>query len=163
MDRSRLYSQSISIRSKFRCARIYDVPVNDNTNFSRSLKRIKAGINRSQVTQPHSTLGGSFPYEPGDSVHFLGPKGRIGLGCIADIYGGEHRLVHSGTWSTLLFGDYMSPTNKTRRAHAQSPQSSSPILKVSFKLGTQVFRSKRSGHCWKVLSFTDQFWYLNFF
>ena len=64
---------------------INDLPENDDTNFSRSLKRIKAGINKSQVTQPHSTLGDSFPYKPGDSVHFLGPKGRIGLGCIADI------------------------------------------------------------------------------
>ena len=73
---------------------IYDVPENDNTNFSQSLNRIKAGINKSQVIQPHSTLGGSFPYELGDSVHFLGPKGRIGLGCITDIYGGEYKIVH---------------------------------------------------------------------
>ena len=43
---------------------IYDVPENDNTNFSQSLNRTKAGINQNQVapTQPHLTLGGSFPY-----------------------------------------------------------------------------------------------------
>ena len=134
---------------------IYDVPENDNTNFSQSLNRIKAGINKSQVTQPHSTLGGSFPYEPGDSVHFLGSKGRIGLDCIADIYGGEHRIVHSGTRSTLLFGNYMSPTNKMRRAHTRSAALSlilrtikyKAVMRVSFKLGTQVYRSKRSGRC----------------
>ena len=42
---------------------IYDVPENTNTNFSRSLNRIRAGINKSQVaqTQSHPTLGGSFP------------------------------------------------------------------------------------------------------
>ena len=68
---------------------IFDVPENDNTNFSRSLNRIKAGINKNQVapTQPHPTLGDSFPYEPGDTVHFLGSKSRIGLGCIAEICG----------------------------------------------------------------------------
>ena len=38
-------------------------------------------------TQPHPTLGDSFPYEPGDTVHFLGSKSRIGLGCIAEICG----------------------------------------------------------------------------
>ena len=43
---------------------IYDVPENDNSNFSQSLNRIKAGINKNQVapTQPHLTLGGSFSY-----------------------------------------------------------------------------------------------------
>ena len=134
---------------------IYGLTENDNTNFSRSLKRIKAGMNKSQVTQPHLTLGDSFPYEPGDSVHFLGPKGRIGLGCIADIYGGEHRIVHSGTRSTILFGEYMPPTTKTQRAHALS-EALSPILttikcrsemRVSLKLGTQIYTSKRSGRC----------------
>ena len=132
---------------------IYDVPENDNTNLSRPLERIRAGINKRQVTQPHSTLGDSFPYEPGYSVHFLGPKGRIGLGCISDISGGEHRIVHSGTRSKILFGDYMSPTTKTWRAHSLSA-ALSPILttikwrsemRVSFKLGTQIHRSKRSG------------------
>ena len=53
---------------------IYDVPEGKNdTNFAKSLNRIKEGINKNQVasTQPHLTLGGSFPYEPGDVVHFF--------------------------------------------------------------------------------------------
>ena len=68
---------------------IYDVPEGKNdTNFARSLNRIKEGINENQVasTRPHLTLGGSFPYEPGDIVHFLGSEGRIGLGCIAEVW-----------------------------------------------------------------------------
>ena len=68
---------------------IYDVPEGSNdTNFARSLNRIKEGINKNQVasTRPHLNLGGSFPYEPGDAVHFLGSKSRIGLGCIAEIF-----------------------------------------------------------------------------
>ena len=44
---------------------IYEMPENDNIHFSGSMKRIKAGINKSHVTQPHSTLGGSFLYETG--------------------------------------------------------------------------------------------------
>ena len=77
---------------------IYDRPENDNSNFSRSLKRIKAGINKILVRQPPLNLGDSFPYEPGDSVHFLGPKGRIGLGFIAEIYGNKYRVVHLYTF-----------------------------------------------------------------
>ena len=55
---------------------IYDVPEN-NSNFARSLNRIKVGIYKNQVasTQPHPTLGGRFPYKPVDAVHFLGSKG----------------------------------------------------------------------------------------
>ena len=77
---------------------IYDVPENANTNFSQSLNRIKAGINKSQVaqTQTQPTIGGSFPYEPGDAVHFLESRDRIGLGCKAEIYGGKHRLSKVG-------------------------------------------------------------------
>ena len=71
---------------------IYDVPEGKNdTNFSRSLNRIKEVINKNQVasTRPHLTLGGSFPYEPGDAFHFLGSKGRICLGCIAKVCGAK--------------------------------------------------------------------------
>ena len=54
----------------------------------------------------------------------------------------------------LLFSDYMSPTNKTRKAHAQSA-ALSPILKavmkVSFKLGTRLYRSKK---VWPLLKST---------
>ena len=53
---------------------IYEVPESDSSKFARRLKRIKSGINKSQATQPPSTLGDSFPYEPGDFVHFLGPR-----------------------------------------------------------------------------------------
>ena len=63
---------------------IFDVPEGKNdTNFARSLKRVKEGINKNQVasTRPHFTLGGSFLYKPG---HFLGSKGRISLRCIAE-------------------------------------------------------------------------------
>ena len=34
---------------------IYDVPENDNSNFSQSLKKFKAGLNKSKVTQLPST------------------------------------------------------------------------------------------------------------
>ena len=67
---------------------IYDIPEgNNDTYFARSLKRIKEGSAKNQVayTRHHLTPGGSFPYEPGDAVHFLGSKGRIGLGCVAEL------------------------------------------------------------------------------
>ena len=106
----------------------------------------------------------NITYEPGDFVHFLGPRGRIGLGSIADIYGNEFRVVHGGIRSTTISSYYMSPTNKTwiLRALRAAP---SPLLTnikcrskmiVSFKLGTKIFRLK-SGRQWKVLSFIDFF------
>ena len=60
----------------------------------------------------------SFPYEPGDFVHFLGPRGSIGLGSIADIYGNEFRVVHGEIRSTTISSDYILPTNKTRKLRA---------------------------------------------
>ena len=51
---------------------IYRVSESDSSKFSRSLKIIKTGINKSQAEQLPSTLGDSFPYEPGDLVHFSG-------------------------------------------------------------------------------------------
>ena len=54
---------------------IYQVPDSESSIFARSLKRIKAGINQTQEQQAPSTLGGDFPYEPGDLVNFLGPRG----------------------------------------------------------------------------------------
>ena len=68
---------------------IYEVPESDSSKFARSLNRIKLGINKSQVTQPPSALGDSFPYEPDDFIHFLGPRGRIGLVSITGIFGKE--------------------------------------------------------------------------
>ena len=97
---------------------IYEVPENDSSKFARSLKWIKTGINKNRVTQPPSTLGDSFPYEPGDYVHFLGPQGSIGLWSIAGIYGKEFRVVHGGIRSTKLSSEYMSPTNKKRKSLA---------------------------------------------
>ena len=62
-------------------------------------------------------------------------------------------VVHSGTRTTILANDYISPTEKTKREHAKLA-ALSPILKtirdkrmmkVSFKIGTKIYRSKRSG------------------
>ena len=94
------------------------VPESDSSKFARSLKQIKSGINKSQATQPPSTLEDRFPYEPGDFVHFLGPRGRIGLGSIAGIFGGEYRVVHSGTRASTVSNEYVSPTSRTRKSHA---------------------------------------------
>ena len=96
---------------------IYDIPEDkNNTNFARSLNRIKEGINKKQVasTRPHLTLGGSFPYQPGDTVCFLGSKGRIGLGCIAEVCNSKYRIIHSGTRSPILASDYISPKEKSK-------------------------------------------------
>ena len=113
---------------------IYGVPEgNYNTNFARSLNRIKVGINKNQVasTQPHLTLGGSFPYEPGTS---------IGLSIVGP--------------DPLFLNDYISPTEKTKTQHAKSA-ALSPILKtikekkmmkVSFKW-VQKYISRRVHAC----------------
>ena len=67
--------------------------ISGDSKFARSLKR----INQTQAQQAPSTLGGDFPYEPGDLVNFLGPHGRIGQGYITGIFGKEYRVAHSGT------------------------------------------------------------------
>ena len=131
-----------------------DVPEGNNTLFARSLNRIKVGLSENQVasSQPHPTLGGSFPYKPGDAVYFLGSKGRIGLGCIAEICGSKYRSIHSGTKSTILANDNISPTEKTKRAHAKSAALNpvlktirdKSVIKVSFKISTKIYRPKRS-------------------
>ena len=54
---------------------IYQVPESDSSKFTESLKRNKAGINKSKAKQPHSTLGDSLSYEPGGVIHFLSPRG----------------------------------------------------------------------------------------
>ena len=96
---------------------IYQVPESDSSRFARSLKQIKTGINKSQTKQPPSTLGDSFPYEPGDAVHFLGSRGRIGQGYITGIFGREYRVAHSGTRASTVSSEYISSTNKTRKSH----------------------------------------------
>ena len=94
---------------------IYDVPEgNNNTNFARSLNRIKVGINKNQVAskRPHLTLGASFLYKPGDIVHFPGSKSRIVLGCTAEVCGSKYRIVHNGIRSTILANDYISDISR---------------------------------------------------
>ena len=81
LGRSRLYSPPISIRYSSGVPGSYDVLENDNSNFSQSLKRIKAGINKRQVTPPRPWRTASRRSQV--TVNFLGPKGRIELGCIA--------------------------------------------------------------------------------
>ena len=51
---------------------IYQVSESNSSKFAGSLKIIKTGINKSQAEQLPSTLGDSFPYKPGDLVHFSG-------------------------------------------------------------------------------------------
>ena len=97
---------------------IYQVPESESSKFTRSLKRIKTGINQSQAQQPPSTLGDNFPYQPGDLVNFLGPRGRIGQGYITGIYGKEYRVAHSGTRISSLSKEYISPTIKKRKSFA---------------------------------------------
>ena len=75
----------------------YQAPESESSKFAQSLKRIKSGINQTQAQQAPSTLGGDFPYKPGDLVNFLGPRGRIGQGYITGIFGKEYRVAHSGT------------------------------------------------------------------
>ena len=92
----------------------------NDTIFARSFNRIKEGINKNQVAsrRPHLALGDNFPYKPGDAFHFLGSKGGIGLGCIAEVSGSKcskYRVVHSGTRSTILASDYIYPTEKTKK------------------------------------------------
>ena len=53
---------------------IYQVPESESSKFTRILKRIKSGINQTQAQQA-LTLGGNFPYKPGDLVNLLGPHG----------------------------------------------------------------------------------------
>ena len=55
------------------------------------------GIHCTQEKVAPIPLGINFPYEPGDQVHFLGPKGRIGQGRILSKSGDDYRIGHSGT------------------------------------------------------------------
>ena len=68
---------------------IYQVPDSVGSIFARSLRQIKSGIHQTQAQGAPSTLGGDFPYKPGDLVHFLGPRGQIGQGYITGIFGKE--------------------------------------------------------------------------
>ena len=119
---------------------------------TNSLEANQDRYKQSQVTQPPSALGDSFPYEPGDFVDFLGPRGRIGLGSITGIFGKEIRVVHSGTRATTVSSEYMSPTNRTQKSRTFRSALSQLLttikcrskLEVTFKLGTKIYKSKSS-------------------
>ena len=61
---------------------IFQLPRNLDTFFAGSLQRVISGIHHAQERAAPIPMGVDFPYEPGDQVHFLGPRGRIGHGCI---------------------------------------------------------------------------------
>ena len=61
---------------------LFEIPRNPNSEFARSLHRLIKGIQGTDDRAAPTPLGMDFPYEPGDKVHFLGPKGRIGHGRI---------------------------------------------------------------------------------
>ena len=124
---------------------IYQVPDSVGTFFACSLRRIKTGIHQTQAQGVPSTLGGNFPYKPGDLIHFLGPRGQIGQGYITGIFGREYRVAHSGTQISSISKVYISPTFKTRKSFALK-SALCPVLntikcktnlKVRFKLGTK--------------------------
>ena len=126
---------------------IFQVPGSVGSIFARSLRRIKSGIHQTQAQGAPSTLGGAFPYEPGDFVNFLGPRGRIGQGY--RYFGKEYRVAHSGTQISSLSKEYISPTTRTRISFALK-SALCPILntikcktnlKVRFKLRTKRAKS----------------------
>ena len=76
---------------------IFQIPRHPGALFARSLQRMISGIHYAQERGAPIPLGDDFPYEPGDQVHFLGPRGRIGQGYILSKSGRDYRLAHSGT------------------------------------------------------------------
>ena len=110
----------------------------ESSIFARSLKQIKAGIHQTQAQEAPSTLGGDFPYEPGDLVNFLGPRGRIGQGYITGIFGKEFRVAHSGTRILSLSKEYISPTFKTRNSFALKSALCPVLNTIKSKSGLKV-------------------------
>ena len=108
------------------------------------------GIHRTQEKVALVPLGVNFPYEPGDQVHFLGPKGRIGQGRILSKSGNDYRIGHSGTHISSSVKKCMAPTLNTRNLHSRraalSPQLNTIVcrenLRVRFQLGTQRGKSR---------------------
>ena len=92
---------------------------------------------------PHPiTLGDDFPYEPGDLVHFLGPRGCIGQGYILSKSGKDYCVAHSGTQISSSSKDYISPTRKSFSLKAALCPMLNTIkcrdnLKFRFQLGTK--------------------------
>ena len=124
---------------------LFEIPRNPNSEFARSLYRIIKGIQRTEDRAAPIPMGVDFPYEPGDKVHFLGPKGRIGHGRILTKSGENYRIAHSGTRITSSIRKCMAPTLTTRqnysRRTALSPQLNAIICReqkrVRFQLGTK--------------------------
>ena len=61
---------------------ILQLPRNADTVLGGSIYRLMTGIHRAQGRAAPIPMGVNFPSEPGDQVHFLGPKGHIGQGRI---------------------------------------------------------------------------------
>ena len=125
---------------------LFNIPRNPNSEFARSLRRLIKGIQRLDDSPPAPTpLGVDFPYEPGDKVHFLGPKGRIGHGRIVTKSGEQYRIAHSGTRLTSSIKECMAPTLTTRQAYSRrsalSPHLNTIVCReqkrVKFQLGTK--------------------------
>ena len=61
---------------------IFQLPRNVDTILAGSVQRVISVIHHAQERGAPIPLGVDFHYEPGDHVHFLGPRGRIGQGRI---------------------------------------------------------------------------------
>ena len=124
---------------------LFEIPRNPNSEFARSLHRLIKGIQGTDDRAAPTPLGMDFPYEPGDKVHFLGPKGRIGHGRILTKSGENYRIAHSGTRITSSIKKCMAPTLTTRqnysRRTALSPHLNTIVCReqkrVKFQLGTK--------------------------
>ena len=130
---------------------IFQIPNNPDSLFAQSLKKITAGIHHAQAQVAPITLGVDFPYEPGDLVHFLGSRGRIGQGYILSNSSKEYLVAHSGTRISSLSKDCISPTLRTRKSFALKAALCPMLntikcrdnLKVRFKLGTKRAKSHK--------------------
>ena len=119
-------------------------------NSISSVVRLLRGIHHTHEQVAPAPLGVNFPYEPGDQVHFLGPRGRIGQGRILSKSGNEYRIGHSGTRISSSIEKCMAPTLNTKNLHSRraalSPQLNTIVcrqnLRVRFQLGTQRGKSK---------------------
>ena len=124
---------------------LFEIPRNPNSEFARSLHRLIKGIQGTDVRAAPTPLGMDFPYEPGDKVHFLGPKGRIGHGRILTKSGENYRIAHSGTRISSSINKCMAPTLTTRQNYSRrialSPHLNTIVCReqkrVKFQLGTK--------------------------
>ena len=121
---------------------LFNIPRNPNSEFARSLHRFIKDIQRIDDRATPIPLGVDFPYEPGDKVHFLGPKGRIGHGWIVTKSGEQYRIAHSGTRLTSSIKKCMAPTLTTRQNYSRRTALLNTIIcreqkRVTFQLGTK--------------------------